>query len=341
MAIKVSIIVPCWGVEKYLDRCVESLVNQTLKDIEIILVDDLSPDRVPEMCDEWAKKDDRIIVVHKTMNEGLGMARNTGLEYARGEYVTFCDSDDWVDSDAYEYTYNKIKEKDLDVCWFQPRRISLDGRVKSEARKVEEYFIGEQNMEWFRKEIIGRNPDDPNSKERGFSSCMALFRRSIYEESGVRYPSERIVASEDFVFLLYFMPYVQSVGILPDVFYNYLINPCSISSTYSKEKRKRLMNMLHELAQYCRKNYEWEDIKNHYYSQVLRIFKVILKYTAYSNIPFFTKVKLLSDETRNPILKQFMNDSVRNKYSKTDTLYILMMKYHVGLFFYILYKWKK
>ena len=76
---KVSIVVPCWGVEKYLDRCVESLINQTLREIEIILVDDESPDRVPEMCDEWAKRDNRIKVIHKK-NGGLGMACNSGLE---------------------------------------------------------------------------------------------------------------------------------------------------------------------------------------------------------------------------------------------------------------------
>lgn len=90
---KVSIIVPCWGVEKYLDRCVESLVNQTLKDIEIILVDDESPDRVPQMCDEWARKDTRIRVVHKK-NTGLGITYNTELKFAINEYITFCDSND-------------------------------------------------------------------------------------------------------------------------------------------------------------------------------------------------------------------------------------------------------
>lgn len=105
---KVSIIVPCWGVEKYLDKCVESLVYQTLSDIEIILVDDESPDRVPEMCDEWAKKDGRIKVVHKK-NAGLGMACNSGLDVATGEYVAFCDSDDWVELNTYEALYSKAK----------------------------------------------------------------------------------------------------------------------------------------------------------------------------------------------------------------------------------------
>ena len=90
---KVSVVVPVYNVEKYLDQCMNNLVNQSLQEIEIILVDDGSPDRVPEMCDEWAMKDNRIKVIHKK-NEGLGYARNSGLEIAMGEYVTFVDSDD-------------------------------------------------------------------------------------------------------------------------------------------------------------------------------------------------------------------------------------------------------
>lgn len=340
MAIKVSVIVPVYNVERYIRRCIDSLLAQTLKEIEIILVDDESPDGCPEICDEYAKKDQRVKVVHKK-NEGLGYARNTGLELASGEYVTFCDSDDWLESEAYEYTYRKIKEKNLDICWFQPRRVSIDGRVKLEARVNEEYFVGSEDMAWFRKEIIGKNPEDSNSKERGFSSCMALFRRSIYMVSGVRYPSERDVASEDFVFLLYFMKYVESVGILPNVFYNYLINPCSISTNYSEAKHDRLIKMLHRLTEFCQDNYNWKDIKNNYYSQVLRIFKVILKYTAYSNMPFLRKVELLSNETKNPILQPLFEDPVHNKYGMSDTLYIKMMKLHCGLFFLLLYKFRK
>ena len=98
---KVSIIIPVYNVEKYLDKCIQSAINQTLQDIEIILVDDESPDNCPQMCDDYAKRDGRIKVVHKK-NGGLGFARNSGLEIATGEYVTFLDSDDFVDLDTYE-----------------------------------------------------------------------------------------------------------------------------------------------------------------------------------------------------------------------------------------------
>ena len=114
---KVSIIVPVYKVEQYLDSCVHSLLNQTLKDIEIILVDDGSPDKCPIICDLYAQKDTRVKVIHKT-NEGLGMARNSGIEFATGEYITFCDSDDYVDLETYETVYQICKGRfyKLTIC---------------------------------------------------------------------------------------------------------------------------------------------------------------------------------------------------------------------------------
>ena len=106
---KISIIVPIYNVEKYLDECMLSLLNQTLEDIEIILVDDESPDNCPKMCDEYANKDKRVKVVHKK-NGGLGLARNSGLDVATGEYVAFIDSDDFIDLDMMVHLYNVATE---------------------------------------------------------------------------------------------------------------------------------------------------------------------------------------------------------------------------------------
>ena len=103
---KLSIIVPVYKVERYIERCISSLRNQTLTDIEIILVDDGSPDLCPQLCDEYAQKDSRIKVIHKA-NAGLGYARNSGLEIATGEYVAFVDSDDWLTEKYLEILLQK------------------------------------------------------------------------------------------------------------------------------------------------------------------------------------------------------------------------------------------
>lgn len=110
----ISIIVPIYKVEKYLDKCVDSIVNQTYQNLEIILVDDGSPDNCPRMCDDWAKKDSRIKVVHKP-NGGLSDARNAGMKIATGEYVAFIDSDDWLDLNMVETLFNEAVASDSDI----------------------------------------------------------------------------------------------------------------------------------------------------------------------------------------------------------------------------------
>lgn len=116
---EISIIVPVYKVEKYLDRCVKSILAQTFTDFELILVDDGSPDNCPRMCDEWAKKDERIKVIHKE-NGGAGQSRNVGLENAIGKYIGFVDADDWITKDMYEHLHNLIigENADVAVCDF-------------------------------------------------------------------------------------------------------------------------------------------------------------------------------------------------------------------------------
>ncbi len=111
----ISVIVPVYGVEKYLNRCIESITKQTYKNLEIILVDDGSPDHCPELCDEWAERDFRIRVIHKA-NGGLSDARNAGMKAATGAYIGFVDSDDWIDPQMYERLVIAMKRNQCDIA---------------------------------------------------------------------------------------------------------------------------------------------------------------------------------------------------------------------------------
>ena len=106
---KVSIVVPIYNTEKYLDECIESIVNQTYKNLEIILIDDGSKDKSPQMCDEWAKKDNRIKIIHKS-NEGAGASRNRGIAVATGKFIYFVDSDDYIAPTLVEKCLNAISK---------------------------------------------------------------------------------------------------------------------------------------------------------------------------------------------------------------------------------------
>ena len=124
MTAKVSVVVPIYKVEKYLDRCVQSIINQTYENLEIILVDDGSPDNCPDMCDEYAKADSRVTVVHKP-NGGLPDARNAGLDVASGEFILFVDSDDWIESQTVAELIEIIEKHNVDFVTF---RAVWDGR---------------------------------------------------------------------------------------------------------------------------------------------------------------------------------------------------------------------
>ena len=106
----ITVVVPVYKVEKYIDRCVTSIINQSYKNLEIILVDDGSPDNCGKICDDYARKDERIKVIHKE-NGGLSDARNAGINIAKGKYITFIDSDDYIKYDYVEFLYNNIEKK--------------------------------------------------------------------------------------------------------------------------------------------------------------------------------------------------------------------------------------
>lgn len=140
----ISVIVPVYKVEAYLDRCVQSIVDQTYTNLEIILVDDGSPDRCPQMCDEWAKRDERIRVVHKE-NGGLSDARNAGMEIARGEYVAFVDSDDWIALHYVERLYAAIQETGvkLAACGVRFVESETDGIAEEKTDNLDVYLAEE------------------------------------------------------------------------------------------------------------------------------------------------------------------------------------------------------
>lgn len=193
----ISVIVPVYKVEEYLDKCVESIVNQTYQNLEIVLVDDGSPDRCPAMCDEWEKEDSRIKVIHK-VNGGLSDARNVGLEIIAGEYVAFIDSDDWIESEFIEKLYHALIAYNADVsgCKYRKCTSVLEICDNTENNSVEIYnkiqglsaLIDEtiKQVVWnklYKKEIIeGILFEKEKYHEDEFWSYKVLARSNQYVE---------------------------------------------------------------------------------------------------------------------------------------------------------------
>ena len=227
---KVSIVVPCWGVEKYIDCCVSSLVNQILKDIEIILVDDESPDRVPEMCEVWARKDSRIKVVHKK-NAGLGMACNSGIEVATGDYIAFCDSDDWVDAEMYETMYKAAVKYQADMVFTGLKRVDMDGNPCGTLphRKETQFFQEREDINKLACDMIASSPHVRYEHTIQMSAKVVLYRRQVIEQNHIQFVSEREIPSEDLHFNLNVLSKSRKVCVLPFSFYNYRVNTNSIT----------------------------------------------------------------------------------------------------------------
>ena len=171
----ITVIVPVYKVEDYLERCVESIRNQTYQNLEVILVDDGSPDRCGEMCDELAAKDSRIQVIHKK-NGGLSSARNAGIDMAKGEYIGFVDSDDWIEPDMYENLYRAAVEYDAQIVASGLQEDYPDGRVR---HFDPEYPANSQVQVYSKLEALRICLE--NTKIT-FSACDKLFHRDIFRD---------------------------------------------------------------------------------------------------------------------------------------------------------------
>jgi glycosyltransferase involved in cell wall biosynthesis len=248
--VKVSIIVPIYNVEKYLDRCMQSLLNQTLKEIEIILVDDGSPDSCPAMCDEYAKRDIRIKVIHK-LNGGLGFARNSGLEIATGEFVAFVDSDDYVDLDMYETLYVQAKQLDLDTLFCGFNNVdsidTIHPVAEVESLKV---FNTQKEIQEFLLDMIGTEPSYPVDRKYQMSVWHGIYSRNCIDNNGIRFCSEKEFISEDIIFHIDYLQKANKIGIIPDSMYYYCdnVDSSSLSSTYRMDRFERYIILYKEIC---------------------------------------------------------------------------------------------
>ena len=218
--IKFSVIVPVYNAEEYIVRCIESILNQTCSDLELILIDDGSPDNCGAICDEYATKDSRIKVFHQN-NGGVCAARNTGIDHAVGEYISFVDSDDYLESNALEILYEDIVAHNADI--------SCALMVGDSNQDVSNLESGMYEV-WKEKKALKNALSDNRFT---YSSCAKLFKRDLIGTT--RFEVGRKIHEDSFfVFCCFFKQptvVVRNVGL-----YNYFNNPDSASHAEFSEK---------------------------------------------------------------------------------------------------------
>ncbi|MCI8780136.1 MAG: glycosyltransferase [Lachnospiraceae bacterium] len=236
---KISIIVPVYKVEKYLGRCVKSILRQTFTDFELILVDDGSPDKCPQMCDGWVKKDKRIRVVHKE-NGGLSSARNAGLEAARGEYIGFVDSDDMIAEDMYEYLLQLLCKNQADFSAVEKVIFKTD-KLKVKQPRVKEKVLDKKEL----FELFFRVTDE------NIHYCVwdKLFKRSVIAEirfwEGMRF--------EDIDFMFSFLQNCSKGVFSNQVKYGWFYNDESITRNSLVKEDMQLLDVWGKIVSICKK----------------------------------------------------------------------------------------
>lgn len=314
---KISVIVPIYNVENYLHRSLDAIVNQTYKNLEVILVDDGAKDSSGSICDEYAARDSRIKVIHK-VNEGAGIARNVALDCATGDYIVFVDSDDYMELNMYEKMIREVEKYNADLVICGADFIDSQNRLKRynanpfEEKKV---FIGEEIQDVILNML--ERPECTKVKS-SYPIDMALwkgmFSRRIIEENRIRLCSERTHKSEDFIFYTEFVPKCKCVVLMEDRLYYHCDNQDSISHNYSVKVQKLNNAMLDKLLENVSKNLLSEECK-------LGAIRVYLEATFIVILDEFRNHKESKYHEIKDNMRYVCNDSVFREYAEYTFLF--------------------
>lgn len=294
----ISVIIPVYNVEKYIDRCVESVINQTYKNLEIILVDDGSSDESLHLCYNWEKEDKRVKVFSKE-NGGAATARNVGIDSARGNYIMFVDSDDYVSEIICESLYTKIKQQQADIAICRMEKIEKDRIYPTRLWNYPEKMVVMNRKVALQEFFLDKIDCGP---------CHKLFSVESIEQ--IRFPEG--VINEDFVFVYRALLSANRIVFFSDILYHYCFRENSVtSSRFSKRQFDRYYNCIEVYKEIKEKYPELEkEARCYMWRQSIYLLK-----------------EMLTEDLHNEYLKEFQ--MIRTSLKK-DLYYILKSKYLTG-----------
>lgn len=337
----VTIVLPIYNVEKYLNRCIYSVINQSYTNIEIILVDDGSKDNCPAICDEWAKKDSRIKVIHKK-NAGLGMARNTGIENANGEFIYFLDSDDFIENNTIEKCYNLAHKENAEIVIFGFNNVSSDEKIQKSTIPNPKKLIYEDKeiLDSFLPNLIGPNTKTGEITNLWMSAWASFYSMDLIHQTKWKFVSEREIISEDIFSLLSLYKNVKKVAILTEPLYYYCENDTSLTHTYRKDRYERIKYFYDACQEEASKLGYSQEIKDRlaypYISNVIAALKMIVNANCSKSEKIESSKLILND-------KHLLNVVKSKNYTKekiTRKILLLTFKYKMNMLSLILIRLK-
>ena len=237
----ISVIIPVYNVEKYLNKCLDSVISQTYNNIEIILIDDGSPDKCGVICDEYSKKDKRIKVIHKN-NEGVSIARNLGIEKAKGEYITFIDSDDYVEKNYIETLYKMCKKNNSDMSICGTIDVNETGKIVSESKKINKNMTNVEALQ----ELL---------EEKHFNNVVwaKLYKLSLLDNIKFK---ENIKIAEDIDVIYKVLDKTTKVSIdTNNILYYYRIRKNSVTQRGYNNDWKKAIEIIGKMTNYIIEKY--------------------------------------------------------------------------------------
>lgn len=322
---KVSIIVPVYNVEKYLKRCVDSLVGQTLTDIEIILVDDGSPDNCPQMCDEFAKQDGRIKVIHKP-NGGLSSARNAGIEASTGEYLGYIDSDDYAELDMFEKLYNCAVDNKVDFVMADYYRVSNGNRTEKTLDIREGLYTKQDIANEIFPMLIMRESVDYGPL---LSVWHCIYNSEFIKQNNL-YFDEEIKWSEDCIYSAILGYKANSFYYMKgQCFYNYIQNMGSISTSYKPLSWQVYCLMNKKLREFFENKPDF-DFSRQLDLHMLYFACSVFSQLKFSNYSFWQKYKIKKAVLNTPCFKDAMRNFKLSNVSIKFKMVLWLMKHRLA-----------
>lgn len=334
----VSVIVPIYKVEKYLEKCINSIISQTYTNLEIILVDDGSPDNCGKICESFKNKDSRIKVIHKE-NQGLGMARNSGLEIATGDYVVFVDSDDWIDNNMIELMLlRSINENaDIVVCGYKKCNEEKELQKVKTTDKLRIFDNKDDIIKYAVCPILGQDEIGENYKSRSMSVWINMYSMPLLKNNSLQFVSERIYLTEDLFFNLKALLYSNKIVFMPECLYSYRYNPVSLSNGYRANKVELMQTMYNELYNILEKEnlvpFIGKRVERSYIMRLRHALMIFLE----GPISQKEKKEKFKNAFEYPLTKRIISNYPMKKVPVKEKIMVFLMKQNSvwGLMFYL------
>lgn len=296
---KYSVIVPVYNVEKYLAKCIDSLLKQTFENFEIVIVDDGSTDQSPVLCDEFAKNyPEQVRVIHQK-NKGLGGARNTGIDHAKGEYLLFIDSDDYVETDLLASVDSTIEETDAQMVVFDYKCVDEEGNVL------------ENVSAWNREKPVFSLEQEPTFLFSANGACNKVYSRKLFEQCQIRFPEKEWFEDLSTVVKLY--PFAETIAYIDKSFYNYFQRNGSIMKNKNLDRNREIMSAADSSLNFYRSNGFYEKYKEE------------LEYLAFLHVYILASVRVVKEDSHSPLLQEFKEYTLKNVPNYKQNKYVQSM----------------